>query len=71
MIWGRIKMGNKEHQASHWQKIVRPAESGPNGGEPPGWIRRYLDLADLLIRRVQRRMERTKVSNPPTRRDAA
>jgi hypothetical protein len=73
MIWGRIKMGNqKEHPAKPWQKIVRPAENElPNGSEPPAWISRYLELADVMIRRVQRRMERTQLRKGPRHRDAA
>lgn len=73
MIWDRIKMGErKEHPAKPWQKIVRPAENElPTGSEPPAWIRRYLDLADVFLRRVQRRMERTQVKHGRRHRDAA
>lgn len=72
MIWGRIKMGKKEHQARPWQKIVTPAEDEiQSGNEPAGWVRRYLDLADLLMRRVQRRIERRTLRDGARRRDAA
>lgn len=72
MIWGQIKMGNQEHQAKPWQKIVSPPENETqNASEPAGWIGRYLDLADVLIRRVQRRIERTHFQRGPRNRDAA
>jgi len=59
-------MENHEHQASQWQKIIRPPD-GPledaveSEGIPPGWARKYLDLADLLIKRVQARLERSQL----------
>lgn len=72
MIWGRLKMGSKQRQARPWQKIVSPPENEvQNGSEPTGLVRRYLDLADVLIRRVQRRMERTQFRNGTRHRDAA
>lgn len=72
MIWGRIKMGNGEHQTKPWQKIVSPPENEiQNGSEPAGWVGRYLDLADVLIRRVQRRLERPNFRSKSRHRDAA
>jgi hypothetical protein len=69
-------MENREHQASQWQKIIRPPKDKwedevQSEGNPPGWIRKYLDLADLLIRRAQRRVERSRLRSGGNYRDAA
>jgi hypothetical protein len=64
---------NKEHHANPWQKIVSPVndELDEETGHP-AWIRKYLDLADLLIKRVQSRLERTSIKKRErNRRDAA
>jgi hypothetical protein len=70
--WGRTEMGNEEHRASRWQKVIRPPtdEMEPES-ERPAFIRKYLDLADLLIKRVQRRVERSRLKSKQTRRNAA
>jgi hypothetical protein len=52
-------MGNEEHQASQWQKIVQPQQDAlEKESGRAGSIRKYLDLADLLIQRVQQEIER-------------
>jgi len=51
---------NSEHLSNPWQKIVAPAKDElENETGHPAWIRKYLDLADLMMARVQRRWERT------------
>lgn len=63
---------SNEHQFNPWQKIVGPAKDElENEMGDPAWIRKYLDLADLLIQRVQRRLERSPVRRVRPRRDAA
>lgn len=63
---------SSEHQSNPWQKIVGPAKDElENETGHPAWIRRYLDLADLLIQRVQRRLECTPVRRVRPRRDVA
>lgn len=58
---GRTEGENSEHQSNPWQKIVGPAKKDELDNETghTAWIRKYLDLADLLISRAQRRWERT------------
>lgn len=72
---GRTEMGKNEHQASQWQKIIRPAteevEEDEGEGERPGLIRRYLELADLLIKRAQTRIEGARLKNRTNHRKAA
>jgi hypothetical protein len=60
---GRTEGETHEHQSNPWQKIVGPAKKDDLENETgqPAWIRKYLDLADLLISRVQRRLERTSL----------
>jgi hypothetical protein len=65
-------MQNYERQTHQWQKIVRPPDGEledevEKGGGSPQWVRKYLDLADLLIKRVQDRVQRGRVRQ----RDAA
>ena len=65
-------MGNKEHQASPWQKIIRmPDDEVENDGGLSAWIRRYLDLADLLLQRVQHRTEHNPYRHHDGQRGAA
>jgi hypothetical protein len=69
-------MGNNEDHAHQWQKITRPLESELEDElekevSPAWWARRYLDLADLLINRVQRRVERDRSRISKLYRDAA
>lgn len=73
MKTGRTEGDTNEHQSNPWQKIVGPAKKDELENETghPAWIRKYLDLADLLISRVQRRWERTAVRRGRARRDAA
>jgi len=65
----------QEHQFNPWQKIISPPET-PDENEVeketghPAWIRKYLDLADLMIGRVQRRIHRTSLRRR-NQRDAA
>jgi hypothetical protein len=63
MKTGRTARDTNEHQSNPWQKIVGPAKKDEleNEAGHPAWIRKYLDLADLLISRVQRRLERTSL----------
>lgn len=59
---GRTKEESSEYLSDPWQKIVGPAKDElENETRQPAWIRRYLDLADLMMQRVQRRWERTAV----------
>ena len=60
---GRTEGESNEHQSNPWQKIVGPAKKDELENETghPAWIRKYLDLADLLMSRVQRRLERTSL----------
>lgn len=54
---GRTEEENSEHQSNPWQKIVGPAKDELEGETGhPAWIRKYLDLADVLMTRVQRRL---------------
>lgn len=63
---------SSQHQSNPWQKIVGPAKDElENETGHPAWIRKYLDLADLLIQRVQRRLERSPVRRGRPRRDVA
>ncbi len=69
---GRTNMGNEEHQASQWQKVTRPPSDGLEAdSDRPAWIRKYLDLADLLIKRVQDRVARNRLKAGQGRRKAA
>lgn len=53
---------SSEHLSNPWQKIVGPARDElDNETGHPAWIRKYLDLADLLIQRVQHRLEHSPV----------
>lgn len=57
-------MGDNEYQAKRWQKVIRPPEDElERDSDRPGWIRKYLDLADLMFRRVQQRIERSTLRN--------
>ena len=69
---GRTEGENKEHQSTPWQKIISPANE-EYGTEPgyPAWIHKYLDLADLLIKRVQSKLERNALRRGRKHRDAA
>jgi hypothetical protein len=70
--WGRTDTGSEEHPASRWQKVIRPpTEEMEPESERPAFIRRYLDLADLLIKRVQNRVERSRLKTRSSRRKAA
>jgi len=70
--WGRTEMGNEEHPASRWQKVIRPpTDEIESESDHPAFIRKYLDLADLLIKRVQNRVERSRLNSRQTRRKAA
>ena len=52
-------MGERECQAKRWQKVIHPPEDElERESERPGWIRKYLELADLLIQRVEHRVVR-------------
>jgi len=75
-------MGESEYQAKRWQKVIHPPEDElereERESDRPGWIRKYLELADLLIQRVQFRVERgafrkgeDRLINPNRRKDAA
>jgi len=69
---GRADEENSEHLSNPWQKIVGPAKDEPeNETEHAAWVRKYLDLADLLITRVQRRLESTPLRRGRARRHAA
>lgn len=69
---GRTEGVSNEHQSNPWQKIVGPARDElDNEGGQPAWIRKYLDLADLLISRVQHRLERSALHRRRRHRDAA
>ena len=62
----------KEHQAHPWQKIITPPEEEVDiESGYRAWTRKYLDLADLLMRRVQRRWQRTSLRRRGNYRDAA
>ena len=67
-----IEIEDTEQHPHAWQKIVNPLndELEQETGHP-GWIRKYLDLADLLIKRAQRRWERTAVRRKQDERNAA
>ena len=69
---GRTEGESKEHQSKPWQKIVSPAND-ELATEPgyPAWIHKYLDLADLLIKRVQAKLERNTLRRGRRHRDAA
>ena len=69
---GRTEGENKERQFNPWQKIVSPAND-EIVTEPgyPAWIHKYLDLADLLMRRVQAKLERNALRRGRRHRDAA
>ena len=68
-------MAKNEHQASQWQKIIRPptddVEKEEEESERPGWIRKYLELADVLIQRAHYKIEEARLKNRTNRRKAA
>jgi hypothetical protein len=72
MSRGRAEGENQEHQSNPWQKIVSPPDDDfEKETGHPAWIRKYLDLADLMMRRVQQRLEQTPFRRRPRHRDAA
>ena len=72
MSRGRTEREQKERQLNPWQKIVSPGsdEVATEKGYL-AWIHKYLDLADLLMRRVQTRLERNALGRGRRHRDAA
>jgi len=69
---GPSLMGYNQYQAKRWQKVIHPPEDElERESDRPGWIRKYLELADLLIQRVQRRAELGHYKKSENRRHAA
>ena len=71
---GRSEREKAERQFNPWQKIVSPPDGEVDVDKEtgdPAWIHKYLDLADLLMRRVQAKWERAPFRRLRRRRDAA
>ena len=72
MSRGRTTGEKGERQFNPWQKIVRPGddEVATEKGYV-AWVHKYLDLADLMMKRVQTRLERNAAYRGRRHRDAA
>jgi len=69
---GRTAKEKEERQSNPWQKIVSPVNEEV-ATEPgyPAWIHKYLDLADLMMRRVQAKLDRNALRRVRRHRNAA